>query len=606
MANVANIKRNPPENKLVGDMPKIGIRPTIDGRLGGVRESLEEQTMNMANAVAKLLTENLRHANGLPVECVIADGTIGRVAETAACAEKFKKEGVGVSITVTPCWCYGAETMDMDPTIPKAVWGFNGTERPGAVYLAAVLAGHSQKGLPAFSIYGRDVQDSSDTSIPADVAEKLLQFARAGLAVATMRGKSYLSIGGTSMGIAGSIVDQPLFESYLGMRVEDIDMTEIARRVDRKIYDPQEFKQALAWCNENLTKGKDYNPPEMQHTAAEKDAAWEYSIKMALIVRDLMLGNPRLAELGYGEEALGHNAIAAGFQGQRQWTDHLPNGDFMEAMLNTSFDWNGIRTPYMVATENDALNGISMLFGYLLTGTAQIFADVRTYWSPDAVKRVAGYQLTGQAVGGILHLINSGPATLDGTGQQEINGQPAMKPFWEITPEEVGKCLDATTWHTSMVEYFRGGGWSTRYLTRRGMPVTMFRLNLIKGLGPALQIAEGYTVDLPQDVHDVLDERTNPTWPTTWFVPKVTGSGPFRDVYTVMANWGANHGAISYGHIGANLITLASMLRLPVYMHNVAEEQIFRPSTWAAFGANEPMGADFRACANFGPLYKPY
>jgi L-fucose isomerase len=571
-----------------------------------VRESLEEQTMNMAKAVAKLLTENLRHANGMPVECVIADGTIGRVAESAACAEKFKKEGVGVSITVTPCWCYGAETMDMDPTIPKAVWGFNGTERPGAVYLAAVLAGHSQKGLPAFSIYGREVQDSDDTSIPADVAEKLLQFTKAGLAVATMRGKSYLSIGGTSMGIAGSIVDQPLFESYLGMRVEDIDMTEVARRVDRIIYDPQEFEQALAWCNENLTKGEDYNPPEMQHSEAEKDAAWKYSIKMALIVRDLMVGNPRLAELGYGEEALGHNAIAAGFQGQRQWTDHLPNGDFMEAILNTSFDWNGIRAPHIVATENDALNGISMLFGYLLTGTAQIFADVRTYWSPEAVKRVSGHQLTGQAAGGILHLINSGPATLDGTGQQEADGQPVMKPFWEITPEEVGKCLDATTWHTSMVEYFRGGGWSTRYLTRGGMPVTMFRLNLIKGLGPALQIAEGYTVDLPQDVHDVLDERTNPTWPTTWFAPRVTGSGPFRDVYTVMANWGANHGAISYGHIGANLITLASMLRIPVYMHNVSEEQIFRPSTWAAFGANEPMGADFRACANFGPLYNQY
>jgi L-fucose isomerase len=607
MANVKDIKMNPPENKLIGDMPKIGIRPAIDGRLGGVRESLETQTMNMAQSVARLLTENLRHANGLPVECVIADSTIGRVAETAACAEKFKKEGVGVSITVTPCWCYGAETMDMDPYIPKAVWGFNGTERPGAVYLAAVLAGHSQKGLPAFSIYGCDVQDSADTSIPDDVAAKLLQFARAGLAVAAMRGKSYLSIGGTSMGIAGSIVDQPLFEAYLGMRVEDIDMTEIARRVDRQIYDPAEFERALTWCNENLQKGKDYNPLPMQHSQAQKDQAWEYSIKMAMIVRDLMMGNPRLAEeLGFGEEALGHNAIAAGFQGQRQWTDHLPNGDFMEAILNTSFDWNGIRQPYIVATENDALNGISMLLGHLLTSTAQIFADVRTYWSPEAVKRVTGYQLTGQAEGGILHLINSGPATLDGTGQQSLDGQPAMKPFWEITPVEVARCLEATTWHTSMVEYFRGGGWSTRFLTRGGMPVTMCRLNLIKGLGPALQIAEGYTVDLPPEVHDVLDQRTNPTWPTTWFAPNVTGSGPFRDVYTVMANWGANHGAISCGHIGADLITLASMLRIPVYMHNVSEARIFRPSTWAAFGANEPMGADFRACANFGPLYGKY
>lgn len=597
---------NPPKNRLVGAMPKIGIRPTIDGRLGGVRESLEDQTMAMARNVAKLLSDNLRHANGLPVECVIADGTIGRVAESAACAEKFRREGVGLTITVTPCWCYGAETMDMDPHMPKAVWGFNGTERPGAVYLAAVLAGHTQKGLPAFSIYGHDVQDSTDQTIPADVAEKLLQFARAGLAVATMRGKSYLSIGGTSMGIAGSIVDQPLFERFLGMRVEAVDMTEVARRIDRGIYDPDEFQRALAWCNANLIRGKDYNPPHMQHTPAQKDWAWEYSIKMALVVRDMMVGNPRLAELGFGEEALGHNAIAAGFQGQRQWTDHLPNGDFLEAILNTSFDWTGIREPYIVATENDALNGICMLFGHLLTGTAQIFADVRTYWSPAAVKRVAGYELSGRAAGGILHLINSGPATLDGTGQQEIDGRPAMKPYWQITPQEATRCLQATTWHTSMVEYFRGGGWSTRFRTRGGMPVTMFRLNLVKGLGPALQIAEGWTVDLPDAVHDVLDQRTNPTWPTTWFVPNTGGDGAFRDVYNVMYHWGANHGAISYGHIGHDLITLASMLRIPVYMHNVERGRIFRPSAWNAFGTSDPEGADFRACANFGALYGPY
>ena len=600
---MSEFELNPPKHRLAGQPPKIGIRPTIDGRLGGVRESLEVQTMAMAQAVAQLLTDTLRHPSGLPVECVIADGTIGRVAESAACAEKFRREGVGLTITVTPCWCYGAETMDMDPTLPKAVWGFNGTERPGAVYLAAVLAGHTQKGLPAFSIYGRDVQDSSDQTIPKDVAERLIQFARAGLAVAAMRGTSYLSIGGTSMGIAGSIVDQTLFERTLGMRVEAVDMTEVARRIDRNIYDPDEFEKALAWANANLVKGKDYNPPHMQHTPEQQEAAWQYSIKMALVVRDMMVGNPRLAELGYGEEALGHNALAAGFQGQRQWTDHLPNGDFLEAILNTSFDWNGIRQPYIVATENDALNGICMLFGHLLTGTAQIFADVRTYWSPDAVRRVTGHKLDGLAAGGILHLINSGPATLDGTGQQETDGKPAMKPYWEITAEEASRCLQATTWHTSMVEYFRGGGWSTKYLTRGGMPVTMFRLNLVHGLGPALQIAEGWTVDLPQAVHEVLDERTNPTWPTTWFVPNVTGSGAFSDVYNVMYNWGANHGAISYGHIGADLITLASMLRIPVYMHNVAEEQIFRPSAWNAFGAADREAADFRACANFGPLY---
>lgn len=598
-----SITANPPRNRLVGEMPKIGIRPTIDGRRKGVRESLEDQTMNMAKNVAAFLSENLRHANGLPVECVIADSCIGGVAEAAQAAEKFAREGVGVSLTVTPCWCYGSETMDMDPSTPKAVWGFNGTERPGAVYLAAVMAGHSQKGLPAFSIYGQDVQDEDDTTIPEDVQEKLLRFARAGLAVATMRGKSYLAMGGVSMGIAGSIVDQNLFEEYLGMRVESVDMTEFTRRMAEGIYDPDEFEVALSWVKANCKEGKDYNPPEDERSREQKDADWETSVKMALIARDLMVGNSRLTELGFGEEAMGRNAIASGFQGQRQWTDHYPNGDFMEAILNTSFDWHGIREPYIVATENDALNGACMMLGQLLTGTAQIFADVRTYWSPEAVRRVSGHDLQGKAAGGILHLINSGPAALDGTGQQEIDGQPVMKPFWEVTPQEAQNCLEATSWHAGITEYFRGGGWSTKYKTRGGMPVTMCRLNLIKGLGPALQIAEGFTVDLPDDVHFILDERTNPTWPTTWFAPNLMDTGPFRDVYTVMANWGANHGSISYGHIGADLITLASMLRIPVYMHNVPEEQFFRPHAWAAFGANEPQGADFRACANFGALY---
>ena len=603
MANIKGMKVNQPYNRLIGDMPKIGIRPTIDGRLGGVRESLEAQTMNMAKATAKLLETSLRHSNGMNVECVIADSCIGGVAEAAQCAAKFEREGVGVSITVTPCWCYGSETMDMHPTMPKAVWGFNGTERPGAVYLAAVMAAHAQKGLPAFSIYGHDVQDSGDNSIPDDVREKLLQFARAGLAVATMRAKSYLSVGGISMGIMGSYVVHDLFEDYFGMRVETVDMSEVSRRLEHDIYDAVEFKKALAWVKENCQEGKDYNPKGKQQTRAQKNAAWATSVKMALIVRDLMIGNPKLAKLGYGEEALGHNAIAGGFQGQRQWTDLMPNGDFLEAILTSSFDWNGIREPFTVATENDAMNALSMLFGNLLTGTAQIFADVRTYWSPDAVKRVTGYTLGGQASNGFLHLINSGPATLDGTGQQERNGQPAMKPYWEITAKEVEKCLDATTWHTGVLEYFRGGGWSTRFKTKGGMPVTMCRLNLVKGLGPALQLAEGYTLDLPDDVHSVLEERTNPTWPTTWFVPNTTGQGTFRDVYTVMANWGANHGSISYGHIGSDLITLASMLRIPVYMHNVSEEQLFRPHSWAAFGTAEKESADFRACEIYGPLY---
>ncbi|HEX4265652.1 MAG TPA: L-fucose isomerase [Verrucomicrobiae bacterium] len=588
---------------LIGSLPKIGIRPTIDGRRKGVRESLEGQVMAMAKNAAKFLSANLRYPNGKPVDCVIADTCIGGVAEAAACAEKFRREGVGVSLTVTPCWCYGSETMDMDPLTPKAVWGFNGTERPGAVYLAAVLAGHNMKGLPAFGIYGRDVQDGGDSIIPLDVQEKLLRFARAGLAVAIMRGKSYLSLGGVSMGIAGSIVEQPFFENYLGMRVECVDMTELVRRIEEKIYDEREYTHAYAWTRKNCKEGKDWNPAPQHRDQKRKDQEWEMVVKMTMIARDLMVGNPRLAELGFGEEALGHNAIAGGFQGQRHWTDHYPNGDFMEAILTSSFDWNGTRPPMVFATENDALNGACMLFGYLLTNTAQIFADVRTYWSPESIKRVTGTKPTGQLAGGLLHLINSGAATLDGSGQQSRSGKPAMKPFWEISESEAEKCLKATSWPAAIYEYFRGGGFSSNYLSRGGMPMTMCRISLVKGLGPALQIAEGYSVDLPAKVNKALDERTNPSWPTTWFVPTVTGKGAFRDVYTVMNNWSANHGSISYGHVGADLISLASLLRIPVAMHNVAEEKIFRPSTWSLFGALEQQGADYRACQNFGPLY---
>lgn len=594
----------PPTNRLRGTLPKIGIRPTIDGRYGGVRESLEGQVMAMAQSTAAFLTENMRHACGLPVEVVIADTCIGGVSESAKCAEKFAREGVGVSLTVTPCWCYGSETMDMDPTVPKAVWGFNGTERPGAVYLAATLAGHAQKGLPAFGIYGQDVQDGGDTSIPADVQYKLLTFARAGLAAATLKGASYLAMGGTSMGIAGSIIDQDFFQSYLGMRSETVDMVEFVRRIDEKIFDPVEYERALTWVRENCTEGADLNPAAAQRTREEKDLDWQFCVKMAIIARDLMVGNPRLAELGFREEAEGHNAIAGGFQGQRHWTDHFPNGDFLEAILTTSFDWNGIRQPYMVATENDALNGVSMLFGHLLTGTTQLFADVRTYWSPDAVQRVTGHTLDGAAAGGIIHLTNSGPAALDWTGEMSIAGKPALKPFQEITSEEADACLAATKWCPGIREYFRGSGYSTDFTTKGGMDVTMCRLNLVKGLGPVLQIAEGVTVELPAHVHDTLDARTNPTWPTTWFVPNLTGEGAFSDVYSVMNNWGANHGAICFGHIGSDLIALASILRIPVDMHNVPAERIFRPSVWSRFGQGmEPQGADYRACAAYGPLY---
>lgn len=592
---------NQPVNRLRGSMPKIGIRPVIDGRRKGVRESLENQTMTMARNAAKFLSENLRHPNGLPVDCVIADTCIGGVAEAAASTEKFAREGVGISLTVTPCWCYGTEVMDSDPLLPKAVWGFNGTERPGAVYLAAALAGYTQTGLPAFSIYGYDVQDKNDSSIPEDVKEKLLRFAKAGLAVAEMKGKSYLSIGSVSMGIAGSVVDPHFFLNYLGMRNEYVDMSELVRRIDEKIYDEDEFNFALAWTKQYCKEGEDVN--KKKSSRERKDFEWETVVKMTLIARDLMIGNPKLADAGYVEESMGHNAIAAGFQGQRHWTDHFPNGDFLEAILNSSFDWNGIRQPFVMATENDSLNGVAMLFGHLLTNTSQIFSDVRTYWSPAAVKRVTGKILKGKAANGIIHLINSGSSTLDGTGRQRLKGRPAMKPFWEISSKEAEACLKATRWCPAELEYFRGGGFSSQFLTEGEMPITMSRVNLVKGLGPVLQIAEGYTVKLPEDVDRILQRRTSPTWPTTWFAPILTGCGAFKDVYSVMANWGANHGAISYGHIGDKLITLASMLRIPVNMHNVSADRVYRPSAWNAFGTTDLEGADYRACRNFGSLY---
>ena len=588
--------------------PKIGIRPTIDGRQGGIRESLEEKTMNLAKAVADLISSNLRNGDGSPVECVISDETIGRVAESARCAEKFEREGVGATITVTSCWCYGSETMDMNPYYPKAVWGFNGTERPGAVYLAAVLAAHAQKGLPAFGIYGHDVQDLEDNTIPADVAEKILRFARAAQAVATMRGKSYLSMGNTCMGIAGSIVNADFFQDYLGMRTEYVDLVEILRRADLGIYDPEEYKKAMAWtekyCKPN--EGYDYNADQGKgKTREQKDADWEFTVKNMLIIRDLMEGNPRLLELGFKEEALGHNAILGGVQGQRQWTDYKPNFDFPEALMCTSFDWNGIREAKVLATENDSLNGISMLFGHLITNMGVMFSDIRTYWSPEAVERVTGKKPEGIAAGGFIPLINSGATTLAATGaMSDEQGRAVMKHPWEMTEEDVEACLKATTWYPADRGYFRGGGYSSNFLTRGGMPMTMMRVNMVKGLGPVMQIAEGWTADLDPEVHDILNKRTDKTWPTTWFVPRtVEGCDAFKDVYSVMNNWGANHGAIAYGHIGADIITLCSMLRIPVCMHNIPDQDIFRPAAWNAFGMDKE-GADYRACQNFGPIYK--
>ncbi|MGE4489827.1 MAG: L-fucose isomerase [Kiritimatiellales bacterium] len=588
------------------NFPKIGIRPAIDGRRNGVRESLEDQTMNMAEAAARLIQQNVRYPNGEPVQCVISDTCIGGVAEAAMCQKKFECEGVGVTLTVSPCWCYGTETMDQDPLTIKGVWGFNGTERPGAVYLAAVLAAHSQKGLPAFGIYGHDVQDGGDQEIPADVREKILRFARAGIAAKSMRGNSYLQIGSMCMGIAGSILNQDLLQEYFGMRSESVDETEILRRIDHGIYDKDEFEKAYAWARENCKEGIDKNPDDLKASDAKKDEQWAFSIKCMMIIRDLMAGNPRLAELGFVEESCGHNAIAGGVQGQRQWTDYKPNFDFAEAMLNSQFDWNGLREAFVVATENDTLNGMTMLLQHLLTNTPGIFADVRTYWSPEAVKRVAGKELTGLAENGIIHLINSGAASLDGTGVvSDKDGNPIIKPFYEMTDADAQACLDATDWCAADLFYFRGGGFSSHFKkgTRGGMPATMVRLNVVKGLGPVLQLAEGFTCELEADIHKVLEDRTDRTWPTTWFAPRLTGKGSFRDVYSVMANWGANHGAFCFGHIGADLITMASMLRIPVCMHNVPGEKIFRPSAWASFGTENLESADYRACQAYGPIY---
>ena len=588
------------------DYPKIGIRPIIDGRRGAIRESLEEMTMGMARRVAQLYADNLHYADGTPVECVIADTTIGGVREAAMAAEKFAAMNVGAVLSVTPCWCYGCETIDMDPLMPKAIWGFNGTERPGAVYLASALAGHNQKGLPAFGIYGRDVQDLTDGSIPDDVREKLLRFGRAAVAVMQMRGKSYLSIGSVSMGIAGSTPNPDFFQEYLGMRNEFVDCSEIERRIELGIYDKDEFDRAMDWVRKYCMsrEGMDCNPEHLQYARSQKDDIWAYVVKMTLIFRDLMQGNPKLAEMGFEEEAMGHNAIVGGFQGQRQWTDFRPDGDFSEAMLNTSFDWNGIREAIPFATENDTLNGVTMLLLHLLTNRAQLFADVRTYWSPEAVKRVSGLSLEGKAAQGIIHLINSGSCTLDATGRMSAaDGSPVMKRHWEITDADVEACLDAATWYPAGREYMRGGGFSSQFLTRGEMPVTMCRINLVKGLGPVLQIAEGWAVDVDPRIFDVINKRTDRTWPTTFFAPRLTGKGAFTSVYSVMNNWGANHGAISYGHVGADMITLASMLRIPVCMHNVDADSVFRPSAWGAFGS-DPEGADYRACRNYGPIYK--
>lgn len=587
------------------NQPKIGIRPIIDGRWGGVREGLEQKTMNMARSAAELISSQVRYPDGTPVQCIVADQTIGGGEEAARCAAKFSSENVCATLSVTPCWCYGSETMDLDPLTVKAVWGFNGTERPGAVYLAAAMAAHAQRGLPAFSIYGHDVQDVADNDIPADVQEKILRFARCSVAVGWMRNRAYVGIGGVAMGIGGSFCDPMFLQKYLGIRAEWVDMTEVLRRIHLEIYDKEEYKAALRWAKQYCKEGFDKNPVEKQHSAEQKLKEWEFVIKMTLICKDILQGNPKLDEIGWHEEALGRNGLFGGFQGQRMWTDWLPNGDFTEAILNTSFDWNGKKQPTIFATENDHLNAVSMLFGNLLTGSASIFADVRTYWSPKAVEEKTGKRLEGRAADGFIHLINSGAAALDATGlSTDEHGTPAMKPWWKMEQKDMNACLSATDWCPADLGYFRGGGFSSHFRTQSEMPVTLMRVNIIDGIGPVLQIAEGYTVVLPDDIHRVLDQRTDPTWPTTWFAPRLTGKDAFTDVYSVMANWGANHGSFSYGHIGKDLITLASMLRIPVAMHNIADTELFRPHAWAAFGTKDLETADYRACATYGPMYR--
>lgn len=591
--------------------PKIGIRPCIDGRWGGVRESLEKQTMGMAEAAKALIESNLRYPDGAAVQCVISETTIGGGAEAAKCANQFAAENVVATLSVTPCWCYGSETFDMDPNTIKAVWGFNGTERPGAVYLAAVMAAFAQKGLPAFSIYGHDVQDMDDTSVPADVAEKILRFARAAVSVGWMKNKAYVNLGGVAMGIAGSYCNADMFQKYFGIRAEWVDMTEIVRRITLGIYDEDEYQRALSWVKENCKEGFDCNAgkdlPEVitKSKVVPADKDWEFITKMTMVMRDILYGNKKLDEMGWHEEALGKNAVAGGFQGQRNWTDWLPNADFSEAIMASTFDWNGKKAPTPFATENDTLNGTAMMLGTLVTGTAPCFHDVRTYWSPDACERVTGMKPSGVAENGFIHLINSGATALDGSGaSRNSKNEPCMKPFWEMTDADIKACLDATDWCRANYEYFRGGGFSSHFRCRAEMPVTMLRVNVVEGIGPVLQIAEGYTADLPDEIHNTIDVRTDRTWPTTWFAPRLTGKGAFTDVYSVMANWGANHGVTVYGHVGADLITLASMLRIPVNMHNVPEEKIFRPHAWSAFGTEDLEAADYRACATYGPLYK--
>jgi len=585
-------------------LPVIGIRAVIDPRRK-VYNRTYGQTQDMASSVADYLSDHVKYPNSLPLKCVVYQKCVSNIVEAQECSDYFKHLNVGAVITVATGWCYPLETMLLDAGIPHAVWGFNGTERPGAVFLAALTAACNLKGLPMFKIYGKEVREKDDKRIPEDVGRKLLSFTRAALAASLMKGKSYLSLGTVSMGISGCISDELFFQQYLGMRISYVDMSEIQRRMNKGIYDPEELSKAIEWFSNNCKEGVDYNDPSLMHTKEQKAEDARDSIKLAIIVKDMMKGNQKLQDMGYEEEAAGYGAVAGGFQGQRAWTDQNANGDFMEAILNSTFDWNGRREPIVIATENDSSNAVSMLFGYLLTHTPQIFCDVRTYWSPETVKRITGEELEGRAKGGMIHLLNSGAAALEGSGCLTKDGKPVIKPYWEMTEDDIKSCLQSTRWSPAMLDQFLAGGFSSTYSTKGEMPVTITRLNMVYGIGPVLQIAEGYTYEASPNIHMNLLGRTDPTWPSTWFVPNtIPGDAAYNDVYSVMESWGANHCSMSYGHIGSELITLASMLRIPVTMHNVETNNLFRPALWKAYGTKELEAADRYACAALGPLYK--
>lgn len=578
---------------------KIGIRMLVDNR-PALRAQQQQALFKLAEQVRLLLEGQVRYGDGVPAQCVIAPQPVGCVRDAAAVSELFRAERVGAVINIARAWAYPAEVMEYDTQLPQAVWGFSGSNYPGTVFMGAAVATAAQRGCPLFKIYGRDIQAGQDLRVPEDVADKLVRFAQCALALATLRGKTYLAVGSMCMGIGASAVDHAFFQCYLGMRTQMVDTAEILRRMEQKIYDPQEYARARRWAKENCREMQDPNPCALQQPAPQKQVAWDDSVKLALILRDLMQGNPALARQGHPEEAQGCLALAASFQGQRHWTDWQVSSDFAEAVLNSSFDWDGPRRPVTVATENDALQAAAMLMGTLLTGTAQIFCDMRAYWSPQAVQAHFG-TVPPTAEKGFLYLTNSGPAPLDGT-----LAAGATKPFWAMTAEDMEGCIQHTQWGADKRAVFAGGGFSTSYQAAGGVPMTMVGLSLVKGLGPVLQIIEGETIALQPDLADALTQCTDPTWMRLFFVPRLTQAGVCSSVYNIVESWASNHCTLCGGHRAKAFTTLASMLRIPVCLHNLPPRQLFRPAVWGLYGEPGSTEADFRACQNYGPLYGAY